>query len=391
MKQLITLLILIYLATLSIYATQIKDVKIKIGGDAMVRGYSTKADGATKSQGYAQLFRIKVDAENSDGVAIRTRTVLSGDKWAGDTAENGVSGNSSNSLNGGNPSRLDYAYIEVPLMNQWKARAGRQEANFSDCFNTCDDRRDRLMLYKFYGNYLPALLFDKRNEGDIDKEGDDGDMYAAALFHIHPVHEWALLYATWINDDDSYVLDGVHNFSPYYKYKGKNLTAFFVWNWLGQGTASSWYSGHHNSFATKLEYQFHDHFDISFHGMLSEDGGLVADGYDTYSFVINNDPDNNRSNSRLIRMGGFGSFTGGAADDEHLYISRLRYNNDKLKVALAIGRAREYKSSTEQDLMIYDLQAHYQFSKSTLFRAGIALVREDRHEGASLFQVETRF
>jgi hypothetical protein len=357
----------------------------------MVRSFSTKTDTSAKSQGFAQLLRVKIDAENKDGIALRTRTVLSGDKWNGDAAENAVSGNSSNSFNGGNPVRLDYGYLESPLLDQWKARVGRQEANFSDCFNTCDDRRDRLMLYKLYGHYLPAVLFDKRSEGDIAKEGDDGDMYAAALFHFHPVHEWAVLYATWINDDESYVLKDVHNFSPYYKYKGKNLTAFFVWNWLGQGTDASWYSGHHNSFSTKFEYRLHNHFDVSVHGLLSEDGGLVADGYDTYSFVINNDPDNNKSNSRLVRMGGFGSFSGGANDDEHLFITRFRYINNKFKAALAVGTAREYTSSVEHDLMIYDVQAHYQYSRSTLIKAGVALVRDDRHEGAGLLQIETKF
>jgi hypothetical protein len=370
---------------------KLKDLKLNFGGDAYIRGYSNKVNSNSKSQGFGQMLRLKLDITTSENISIRTRTILSGDKWNGDTAGQSVSGNTSGSLDGGNPVRLDYGYIEVPMAKGWTARAGRQTANFSDCFNTCDDRRDRLMAYKFYGNFMPAILYDKRAENTINKEGDDADMYAAALFHIHKVHEWALLYATWFNDDNSYVLNKVHNFSPYYKYKSEKVTGLLVWNWLGQGDNNSWYSGHHNSFAAKLEYRPNHHFDISFQAILSEDGGLIAGGYDTYSFVVNNDRDNNRSNTRLVSLGGLGTFTGGSSDDEHFFVTRFRYINGKFKAAMAVGKAREYVNPLEQDLMIYDLQFHYQYTKSLLLKAGIALVRNDRSEEASLFQMETTF
>jgi hypothetical protein len=383
--------LLIFFFTLPLIAADLDGLKVKFGGDGYVRGFSTESNTGSKSQGYAQLLRLKLDLTTKDKISIRTRTVLSGDKWTGDTADQAISGNSSGTLDGGNPVRLDYGYIEAPLPKGWMARAGRQTANFSDCFNTCDDRRDRLMLFKFYGNLMPAVLFDKRTEGTLNKEGDDGDMYAAALFHLHARHEWALLYATWFNDDKSYVLRNVHNFSPYYKYKSPKFTGLIVWNWLGLGDRGSWYHGHHNSGAIKGEYRFHKNFDFSMQGIISEDGGLITAGYDTYSFVVNNDPDNNRSNSRLVRLGGFGTFTGGSNDDEHFIVSRLRYLNGKFKAALAVGRAREFINPTKQDLMIYDMQAHYQYSKSLLLKAGIALVREDRSEEATLFQMETSF
>lgn len=375
----------------NIYSSNLKDVNLNFGGDAFIRGFSSKNKSNSKSQGFAQMLRLKLDVTTSDKISVRTRTILSGDKWNGDTAAQAVSGNSSGSLDGGNPVRLDYGYIEVPMAKGWIARAGRQTANFSDCFNTCDDRRDRLIAFKFYGNFMPAILFDKRSEGLIDQEGDDADMYAAALFHIHKTHEWALLYATWFNDDNSYVLREVHNFSPYYKYKSSSLTAMVVWNWLGQGDRSSWYHGHHNSFAGKLEYKLSPYFDISFQGIYSEDGGLIAGGYDTYSFVVNNDPANNRSNTKLVSLGGLGTFTGGSNDDEHFFVTRFRYISGKLKAALAIGKAREFINPLNQDLMIYDLQLHYQYSKSLLLKAGVALVRNDRSEEASLLQMETTF
>ena len=387
---LLFLLFLIFFSMLPTVAAELKGVDLKVGGDGYVRGFSTKSNNGTKNQGYAQMLRLKMDLVTEDKIKVSTRTVLSGDQWAGDSTNNTVTGNNDNG-SGGNDVRLDYGFIEVPFKDGWVARAGRQTANFSDCFNTCDDRRDRLLLLKFMGKFVPALVYDKRVEGSVANQGDDADMYAAALFYLDKVHEWALLYATWFNDDDSYVLRHVHNFSPYYKYKGDKFKALAVWNWLGAGDRSSWYHGHHNSFALKGEYRFHNDFDISGQIIYSEDGGLITSGYDTYSFVVNSDPDNNRSNSRLVRLGGFGTFTGGARDDEHFIVSRLRYFAGPFTTSLAIGKAREYIAPTEFDLMVYDLQVHYQYSKSLLFKGGVALVRNDRTEEATLFEMQTSF
>lgn len=383
-------LMIFFFSTLSTIAANLEGVDLKVGGDGYVRGFSKKTDNNTKEQGYAQMLRLKLDLITSDKIKVSTRTVLSGDKWAGDSTNNTVTGNNDDG-SGGNAVRLDYGYIEVPLPGGVLARAGRQTADFSDCFNTCDDRRDRLLVMKFMGKFVPALVYDKRVEGVTTKEGDDADMYAAALFHLDKTHEWALLYATWLNDDDSYVLRHVHNFSPYYKYKGDNFKALAVWNWLGAGDRSSWYHGHHNSFALKGEYRLSDSLEFGGQIIYSEDGGLITSGYDTFSFVVNNDPDNNRSNSRLISMGGFGTFTGGSNDDEHFVVGRVRHFKGPVTTALAVGRAREYKNSTEFDLMVYDFQLHYQYTKSLLFKAGVALVREDRSEEATLFQMETNF
>lgn len=371
------------------------NLKVNFGGDAMVRGFSKKTDNNTKDQGFAQLIRMKVDFEASDNIKVATRTILSGDQWNGDQPRNRVGGNNdfgnSSNLNGGESVRLDYAYLEFPVAKGWTARLGRQEANFSDCFNTCDERRDRLMVYKFYGNYLPAILFDKRQEGTRTDEGDDGDMYAAALFHIHRVHEWALLYAYWQNDDGTYVLDGVHNFSPYYKYKGEKFTGFVVYNWLGGGNDDAWYDDNHHSFALKGEYRLTETWEVGAQYIASIDGGLIASGYDTYSIAVNNSPEYNASNSLLVSLGGFGTFTGGDQDDEHMVIGRVKGYFGDLSTTVAVGKAREYRNSTEQDLMVYDFQAHYQYSKRLKMTAGFAMIRDERQEETSVFQVETSF
>lgn len=392
------LILLGLLMTMPSEAANLHGVDLKVGGDAFVRGFSKSTNNNSKDQGFAQLLRVKMDMITTDKIKVSTRTILSGDRWAGDDVNNAVKGNSS-PTRGGNDVRLDYGFIEVPLPGNVVARAGRQEANFSDCFNTCDSRRDRLLLLKFMGNYVPALVYDKRTEGATSDEGDDGDMYAAALFHLHKTHEWALLYATWFNDDDSYVLNKVHNFSPYYKYKGENFKALLVYNWLGQGTETTgttaatrqFYPDHHHSFAIKGEYRLTDKWEFSSQFIMALDGGLITGGYDTYSFVVNNDPDNNRSNTRLISLGGLGTLSGGDDADEHFIVGRARYFAGPVTLSAVVGAAREYVGGQDQDMMVYDMQAHYQYSKSLLVKAGVALVRGDRDEEATLFQMETAF
>jgi hypothetical protein len=224
-------------------------------------------------------------------------------------------------------------------------------------------------------------------------------MYAAALFHLDKTHEWALLYAFWQNDDDSYVLNNVHNFSPYYKYKSDTFNGLLVYNWLGQGTETTgntavtrqFYPDHHHSFAIKGEYRFSDRFEFGTQLIMALDGGLITDGYDTYSFVVNNSPDNNQSNTKLITMGGLGTLSGGDSADEHFLVARGRYFAGPLTVSGVVGKAREYTGGTAQDMMVYDIQAHYQYSKSLLLKSGIALIRGDRDQEATLFQMETTF
>lgn len=407
------LILLGLLLTIPSQGANLHGVDLKVGGDAFVRGFSVTPNSNVKDQGYAQLLRLKLDLITEDKIKVSTRTILSGDRWKGDGVENPVYGNSSPTNRGGNDVRLDYGYIEVPLPGNVIARAGRQEANFSDCFNTCDSRRDRLLLLKFMGNYVPALVYDKRVEGInagnrpiggsgysvSGRDSADADMYAAALFHLHKTHEWALLYATWFNDDESYVLNKVHNFSPYYKYKGESFKALVVYNWLGQGSETTgttavtrqFYPDHHHSFAIKGEYRLTDKWEFSSQFIMALDGGLITTGYDTYSFVVNSDPDNNSSNTRLITMGGLGTLSGGDNADEHFLVGRARYFVGPVTLSAVVGKAREYVGGRDQDMMVYDMQANYQYSKSLLVKAGVALVRGDRDEEATLFQMETAF
>lgn len=388
--RLILLVLCCPLLAESLFATEIQHT---IGADAYVRGYNKdyKANGTSINQGVAQRIAVKVDLTVDKKTKIKTQTILSGDNWKGDSADQAVTGNSDNGA-GGNPVRLDYGYIETVLPGDVIMRAGRTTANFSDCFNTCDDRRDRFLLMKFYGKFVPVILYDKRVEGSIDVANDDRDMYAAALFHLDKVHEWALLYATWLSKNPNDLLQEVHNFSPYYKYKGDKLNLLVVYNWLGQGANNSLFYHHHHSYAVKAEYQLLPSLKIGGQAIRSIDGGLIAGGYDTYSFVVNNDPDHNKSNTKLVSIGGLGTFTGDKVDDEYFYVGRLSYSVTKDTTLHAVtGLAKETVSLQDNDLMIYDVQLEHQYTKAVSFKGGLAWVTRDREEKASIFQINAKF
>lgn len=390
----VSLILLVFCIGLFANSSKATEVQHKIGADAWVRGYSidTGSNGAVNvNQGVAQRIAVKVDLTVDQKTKIKTSTILSGDNWKGDTADQVVTGDTDNG-GGGTPVRLDYGYIETVLPQGVIMQAGRTTANFSDCFNTCDDRRDRLAFFKYYGKYVPVLLYDKRVEGDLNIANDDRDMYAAALFHLDKIHEWALLYATWLSKNPNDLLQKVHNFSPYYKYKGEKLNLLFVYNWLGQGANNSLFYHHHHSYAVKAEYQLLPSLKLSGQMIRSIDGGLIASGYDTYSFVVNNDPDHNSSNTRMVSIGGLGTFTGNEIDDEYFYVGRLSYSlNADTQIHGVYGLARETVSLRDQNLSIYDVQVEHQYTKALSFKAGLAWITRDREEKASMAMINAKF
>lgn len=367
-----------------------KNIIPTFGGDGLVRGFSVRDNSDVKDQGYAQLFRLKVDVDLPKRVQVRTRTVLSGDRWAGDSANNKVSGNFDDG-SGGNSVRLDYAYLNIPLPMKSRLQVGRTVATFSDCFNVCDDRRDRIFLLKFLGKVGVGVLQDKRVEGQTTKGGDDASLYGVGAFYNGPEAEWAILLGTWKNADGSYFLKDVINFSPFYKYKGEDVNWTVIWSWAGLGDRGAAYSGHHNSFALNGNYRLNGWLEVGAHGIYSDDGALIAPGYDTYSFVINNDPDNYRSNTRLIRMGGFGTSSGGSIDDEYMALARARVFTGDYVTSFVFANVREVVSRNEQDLNVFDIHTNYNYSENVKLEAGVALVRGDRNEEATRFQAVVSF
>ena len=242
-----TLRLLVVFGLAFAVTAQAKDIEVDFGADGYVKGFTKDKSALSpqnKDQGFAQLIRVRADFAHKDGLALKTRTVLSGDRWDGDTPVKNTSivGVSDNG-GGGNDVRLDYGYLEYKK-NNWSFFAGRQVANWADCLTTCDDRRDRLLALANWEGLYVGLIYDKRTEGTIDRDTDDGDMYSVILLKFAPTYEAGLLAAYWVNADGTYVLGGAYNFSPYIKFKWGANRVNLLSNFIGWGEDTSWFSGH---------------------------------------------------------------------------------------------------------------------------------------------------
>lgn len=368
-------------------------VTATFGADAYVRSYHTQT-GSDKKSGFAQMLRVKLDLSPGDGISLKTRTILSGDKWDGDfgTGTTNVTGNSDNGK-GGRISRLDYGYLEY-MKDEWLFRAGRQDASWADCLTVCDDRRDRLLAMKRFGSTFVFAVYDKRIEGSDAKSSDDGDMYSLLFVHFTAQVESGMLAAYWVNPDGSYVLKDVLSLSPYLKYKNGSWQYKALYHWIGQGDKKvSWYPGHHHAGALHAVY---DNEKIKWESQIFHvrNGAFVGTGYDTYLSMVNNNPDYNQSNVQLVRLGGFGTLSGYEKKKDTLISSRGTYRwNSSFSTGLALGALQYYDATAKVKVKqtALDLTATYVLNDYSKVKVHAGRLMGDRYQNAAGAQFELDF
>lgn len=360
-----------------------RDFEVDFGADGYVKGFSKDKNVNTpqnKDQGFAQLLRARVDFMHKEGIALKTRTVLSGDRWDGDTpvSNTSVKGVTDNG-GGGNDVRLDYGFLEYKK-EDWTFAAGRQVANWAQCLTTCDDRRDRLLVMKNIGGLYAAFVYDKRMEGTIDRDIDDGDMYSILLMKFDQDYEAGLLAAYWVNADGTYVLGGAWNFSPYIKYRWGAYRFNLLANWIGWGEDTSWFSGQHHVYVAQVERDLGAKFKIEAQALHTYAGGYLSTGFDTYLSMVNTNPDHNQSHIQAARIGGFGTFTGGKDQNETLYSARLSYEiSSDWSVSVAGGAFTLYElaNTREVDLWALDAVAAYKLSSNATIKGSLGRIMGD--------------
>lgn len=370
-------------------ATQ-KPVKVDWGADAYVRSYMRETPEGDKASGFAQMLRLRLDLTPGEGLALRTRTVFSGDKWDGDQA--GVTGNSDNG-GGGNNVRLDYGFLEFAEKG-WMFRAGRQVASWADCLTVCDDRRDRFLVMNNLGKVMFFFVYDKRSEGDELSRSDDGDMYSVLALGLSESYEWGFLSAWWHNSKGNYLLKDVISLSPYIKVFNQTSQLKLLYHWIGQGDDGSLFPSHHHSAALKLEHQLSQKWKLQAQTLQVFNGGYVATGYDTYLSMVNNDRDHNSSNIRLVYLGGLGTFNGGDKKRDYLYSTKMSYRlNSRLTLAAAIGSLTFYESKQDKSISqtVVDFSARYKLNSFSSIKASFGRLMGDRYQNASMAQFEAEF
>ncbi len=326
------------------------------GGDANVEGYMSRTDAKatagteTDNRGYTNLIRLKGTFKADGNVSVNTRLYLADGEFTGDDTAAGTYRN-----NTGDTVALDYGYIQAPIAG-WTFRLGRQTANWANCFVTCDDRRDRLLAMKRFGGTTVILINDKRasagrstsssapsgviaptwtdansngiydageetgyaegttttttalGANDETKNTGEGDMYAAAAVGVIKGWQWGFLVSKWLGEDN-YFLQDVWEVSPTIKGKIGPVKVEGALNILGGGNTANnavYFSDTNVSAYARAAMEMGS-VNLEAQGVIVSEGGLISGGFDTFTMLINSNPDNNRSNTTVATIGSFGT------------------------------------------------------------------------------------
>jgi len=141
--------------------------------------------------GFAHLLRLKVDFKHeATGIALKTSIELAGDRFTGQNRGYTPTGQRAFNTNSkGDNVRLDLAFFEIPF-TYGLAPVGRQESNWNNCFLTCQDRRDRLILLTRVGGVTPFFAFDRTaDSAGFNSESDGHEIFTG---FVAPVGSWEL-------------------------------------------------------------------------------------------------------------------------------------------------------------------------------------------------------
>lgn len=341
--------------------------------------------------GFASLLRLQADFKHeATGVSVHTSTELAGDRWTGDGGRNtpvggmGNPGNGAyNSGNVGSNVRLDLGYVQVPFANGTILRVGRQSANWSNCFLVCDDRRDRIITITPTALGTVIVGYDRRQDTTSFRNPDNGDMVNAGLVTRIGGFTTGLLYVHWFENSDGapggqYALQGTHLFSPYVSGKlgdAVTLTAglnYFDGNAIDFGNGQIFADAATSEYirvgtdlgAAKLHLQW----------VGTQDGGLVSPAFDTFSSLLNNNPESTANPTSVVRMGG----ASGLQDyNENLIIAKAGFNlSPQLMVHASVGNLMIDNGTTDDNSMIYDLGASYKINEAVTTSATWGMIGE---------------
>lgn len=390
------------------FGVEYRATAFALQNEAPVEGYGSDTD-----DGLAHLIRLKSNFKHESGVSLITSIELAGDRWRGDdrdtqTADLGAF----NPGNTGDNVRLDLGYVQMPFGNNI-IRVGRQASNWNNCFLVCDDRRDRVLglFPTSIGNVL--ALYDRRQDTTRNQNQDDGDEIALGLATRAAGMDMGALWIHWFKNYEGdllaptgeetpagepgavpYVVQGVHIISPYISGNLVDTVDFTVgFNYVFNGSVEA--PGATDQYFTEPSWSQYVRLgtsvgiaDLDFQYVGAQDGGLISSGFDTYSSVVNTNPESTANAASLYTMGG----TFGLKDyDERLFIGRASFDvTPQLKVMGSVGHLTIDNGNDDDSSMVYDVQAHYQINEAvkTWLTAGM-LTKNDvgRLSGNSLASV----
>jgi predicted porin len=271
-----------------------------------------------------------------DNITLITSINLYENYWLGDRRTGpSQAGAGSTTGDGSDNISLRQGYLQMPLAGG-TLRIGRQLANWGFGLTTSNDARDRFTYLKRIGNITALAVYDKRQEGLIDNNDQDGDMIALAAIGMAGGFQWGLLVDYWDGDSAApggYVLENLWGIHPYIAGKAGPVGIKAAANFLFGDNKGLWGNDSIALFV-RADMDFGPVF-LEGQVLYVQDGGLVDTGFDTFSSLISNQSRNDVNPLNVgLNMGGLGN----NGDDQVLFAVRATYSvTEEFKLIGAVG------------------------------------------------------
>ncbi|WP_370184984.1 hypothetical protein [Alloalcanivorax sp.] len=338
--------------------------------------------------GFAHLIRVKSDFLDEDtGISLHTSVELAGDRWSGDSTRNSPTNPQAfNATNTGDNVRLDLGYLQIPF-GHTVLRVGRQATSYNNCFLVCDDRRDRVLLIQPFSKTFQVLaIYDRRRDLDTFENTDNGDQFVFGFVSKPMGLDISALYIKYLknyegditqatNTSGPYVVSGADLFSGYISGNiGEVAKATVGANYFTNGKVTT--PANNGQFVTEDALSQYIRLEGSV-GVMdwgvqyvgAQDGGYISPGFDTYSSLIQNNPESTANPTSLYTMA---QSYGVEGYDESVLAGKLTWNvTPKLAITGAVGQLDidnpappGGNNSVSDESTFYDLQLSYQVNKT---------------------------
>ena len=403
------------LAALGCVGTAHATIKTDVGVDYRATGFYVESESfATQGtdlevtpddsdNGFAHYLRVRADFKHEEtGVEVHTRVELAGDRWSGDARPTqGTSPNAFNADNDGDNVRLDLGFVQIPF-KFGLLRVGRQEANWNNCLLVCDDRRDRALFLTKLGDINAFIGYDRRQDNTTFLNEDNGNQALSGF--VAPLWDsgWSLglVFVHWFNNYNGdlvgptgarnvYPISNTTLYSPYMQGSLGPLDISFGGNWVNGGNVNVNQTPEDGDYFGDDAYSGYFRigadlgmFELKAQYVGTRDGGLISTGFDTYSSLINSNPESTANPTSLYQMG---RTLGREGFDESLYIGSVAVNvTEKFAVRGALGfldievpDSAAVNGSTSDTSTVYDLQASYQLNEAVRTWATLGMIKEN--------------
>ncbi|HAR59887.1 MAG TPA: hypothetical protein DCS18_06745 [Alcanivorax sp.] len=338
--------------------------------------------------GFAHLIRVKSDFLDEDtGISLHTSVELAGDRWVGDQrGYTGAGANAFNANNKGDNVRLDLGYVQIPF-GHTVVRVGRQATSYSNCFLVCDDRRDRVLLIQPFSKTFQVLaIYDRRRDLDTFENTDNGDQFIFGFVSKPMGLDISALYIKYLKNYEGDITQATNASGPY-AVSGADLFSGYISGNIGEVAkatvgANYFTNGKVTTPANNGQFVTEDALSqyIRLEGSVgvmdwgvqyvgAQDGGYISPGFDTYSSLIQNNPESTANPTSLYTMA---QSYGVEGYDESVLAGKLTWNvTPKLAITGAVGQLSIDNPGTpasgdevDDSSTFYDLQLSYQVNKT---------------------------